>query len=123
LNSAISCSWVMMFLGQVAIGREIAELVIGAGAEAETQPVERCAARRRGAGAADRTRLTACDEAVPVVAPRLEAGAFDMHRMHGFRHGHRLTVPGDLRQALVEGHLPADSHRIRRHGTGTIGVG
>jgi hypothetical protein len=40
-----------VFLGKMAIGSEIAELVIGAGAEAETQPVECCAARRRGAGA------------------------------------------------------------------------
>jgi hypothetical protein len=112
-----------VFLGQMAVGGEIAEFVIGAGAEAETQSVERRTAGRCGAGAADRTRLTADDEAVPIVAPRFELGALDMHSMGIFRHGGSLAVPDDLRQAVVERHFPADCHRLRRHATGAIGVG
>jgi hypothetical protein len=68
-------------LGEMPVGREIAELVIGAGAEAEAKPVERRARRRRGSGVTDRACLAAGDEAVPIVTIWREACAFDMQRM------------------------------------------
>src|SRR6185312_11604695 len=55
-----------LLFGEMAIGREIAELVIGAGDEAEAEFIERRAPRRRGHGAADRALRCAHGEAIPV---------------------------------------------------------
>ena len=104
-----------ILVGQMAIGGEIAVFVIGAGDEAEAQPVE----RRAGAGAvrsaADRARLAAGDEAIPVLPARFEAAALDMHRMREIRLGLVGAAPHDLPHAA--------SSAATSQSTGTVAGG
>ena len=108
----------------MAIGREIAEFVIGAGHEAEAQPVERCAGRRRGAQMADRARLAAGDEAVPILPPRFEAAALDMHRMREIGIG--LVRCRAARSAACFGSSATSQSTgttVGRHAAGTLRIG
>ena len=107
---------------EVAIGREIPEFVVRARRKTEAQPVQRGAARRRGAKPAGRARFAAGDKPVPVLPTRFEAAAFRMHRMRKTRLGFFRAAPHDLLHKRVGGDRPIDRHGGWRHAAGPLRI-
>ena len=99
---------VRLLLRQMAIGGEIAVLVVGAGAEAEAQCGDGAAWRRRGGCAAGRAGPRAEKEAVPIGPARLQAAHLAMDRMGESRFGagkatlHDATERGLLRDLIAD---------------------
>src|SRR5690606_33927046 len=83
---------------EVTIGGEMAAFIILAAGDANPQPVDRRARRRRRAHCADRARLAARQKAVPVAAPRCEPLDLRMDGMTELGPCHRLARLYDLRE-------------------------
>ena len=101
--------------GHVAIGREVALLVLLARGEGEAQPLRRARGGRRGARATDRTLRRARPEPVPVGTPRFQAARLRMNRMGQRRDGLFGAARDDPGKGLVLGDLPVDRDRGIRH--------
>jgi len=99
----------------VAIGREIALLVLLARGEGEAQPLRGAGGGGRGAGAAGRTLGGAGTEPVPVGTPRLEAAHVRMNRMGEGRNGLFGASRDDPGEGFVLGDQPVDRDRCVRH--------
>jgi len=107
----------------MAIGREIAVLVMRARGEGEAQPVEFRAGRRRGDGAADPARRIAAGEAVPIGPTGGEPGDLEMRRIGEARLGDGGAALHDSAQRRVARDLVAERHRTAAHAAGRRGVG
>ena len=115
---------VEVVLEHVAVGAEVALLIVLAGCEGEPQLVGLCRRARRRARASDRAGGVPGSEAVPVPACRLQSADLDVHGMRPVRAGVGRPRGHDLAHALVAGHLPADRHYLGRHAAaGGVGHG
>ncbi len=96
--------------GEVAVGREVPGLPVGARDQGEAEPVGRGGGRRRGACEPDRGARAVEGEAVPVVRRRDQPLGVDLDGVVAVRAGHRRAVRDDPAEVGVGGHLPADAH-------------
>ena len=96
-----------LLLGESAVRREEAVLVLGARGERHAQRRRQRACGRRGAGAAGAGHERADLEAVPVLASRPQVLDLDVHgEALGCRRAHGAALDNGT-EALVGGHLPA----------------
>jgi hypothetical protein len=101
--------------GDLAVGGEVAVLVVGARGERKPQRVDGGADRRRRLRPADRAQVAAGLEPVEVLPPWLQAGHVDVDAVDEVRVGDRLPGLDDRAELVVVGHLPADRVRDRVH--------
>jgi hypothetical protein len=100
-------------LDDPTVGREVAVLELRAADEAEAHLRGAAAERGRGARAADRARLAARVEAVPVLAIGLQFVDLDVDRVPVVRPGQRGAPADAAVQRLVVRDLPAHGDRAR----------
>ena len=102
-------------VGDVAIGSEVALLVLRAGGKGETELRGRAAGGRRRARAADRAQRIAGTEAIPVMPAGPQALGLGVHGVGLGRHSLHGGLRDHARELLVLGNLPIDRDRAVGH--------
>ncbi len=100
---------------EVSVRAVIAVLEILASHDAELEALDGRLRERQRARAAAEAALSACGEAVPIGALRLQPADLDMHAVRGLGSGDHLALRDDRGETVIARHLPVDRHRRHRH--------